>query len=110
MIKHDIIIVGSGLAGMQAALEVCKDFDTAIITKVYPSRSHSGAAQGGIAASLGNASEDSWEDHMYDTVKGSDFFSDQDAVEIMVKDMKKIEFVCKYFCVFTALDKYKEKN
>ena len=106
MIKHDVIIVGSGLAGMQAALEVCKDFDTAIITKVYPSRSHSGAAQGGIAASLGNASEDSWEDHMYDTVKGSDFFSDQDAVEIMVKDAPGLIRKMEHFgCIFSRTEK-----
>lgn len=85
MIKHDVIIVGAGLAGMRAALEVCKDMDVAILTKVYPSRSHSGAAQGGIAAALGNSEPDSWEEHMFDTVKGGDYLSDQDAVEEYVK-------------------------
>ncbi|HJO00377.1 MAG TPA: FAD-binding protein, partial [Nitrospinaceae bacterium] len=80
MIKHDVVIVGSGLAGMRAALEVCKDLDVAVLSKVYPTRSHSGAAQGGIAASLGNSEPDSWEEHFYDTVKGGDFLNDQDAV------------------------------
>ena len=105
MIKHDVIIVGSGLAGMRAALEVCKDLDVAILTKVYPSRSHSGAAQGGIAASLGNATEDSWETHMYDTVKGSDFLGDQDAIEIMVKDAPAIVREMEHFgCVFSRTE------
>ena len=81
MIEHDVVIVGAGLAGMRCALEVCKELDVAVLTKVYPSRSHSGAAQGGIAASLGNSEPDSWEEHMYDTVKGGDFLNDQDAVE-----------------------------
>lgn len=102
MIKHDVIIVGSGLAGMRAALEICKDLDTAIITKVYPSRSHSGAAQGGIAASLANETEDSWETHMYDTVKGSDFLGDQDSIEMMVKDAPSVVREMEHFgCVFS---------
>ena len=67
MIQHDVVIVGAGLAGMRCALEVCQELDVAVLTKVYPSRSHSGAAQGGIAASLGNSEPDSWEEHMYDT-------------------------------------------
>lgn len=72
---------------MRAALEVCGDLKTAIVTKVYPSRSHSGAAQGGVAASLANeAKDDNWELHMFDTVKGSDYLGDQDAIEIMTKD------------------------
>lgn len=85
MIKHDIVIVGSGLAGMRAGLAACEDLDVGILSKVYPSRSHSGAAQGGIAASLGNVEPDSWEEHMFDTVKGGDYLSDQDAVEEYVK-------------------------
>lgn len=106
MIKHDVIIVGSGLAGMRAALEVCKELDTAIITKVYPTRSHSGAAQGGVAASLGNATEDSWETHMYDTVKGSDFLGDQDAIEMMVKDAPRVVREMEHFgCVFSRTEK-----
>ncbi len=68
--KHDVVIVGAGLAGLRAALEVGGTSDVALISKVYPTRSHSGAAQGGIAAALGNEEPDSWEWHMYDTVKG----------------------------------------
>jgi succinate dehydrogenase / fumarate reductase flavoprotein subunit len=79
---HDVVIIGAGLAGMRAALEVSKAADVAVITKLYPSRSHSGAAQGGIAATLKNVdSEDSVEFHMFDTVKGSDYLGDQDAIE-----------------------------
>jgi succinate dehydrogenase / fumarate reductase flavoprotein subunit len=85
VIKHDIVIVGSGLAGMRAGLAACEDLDVGILSKVYPSRSHSGAAQGGIAASLGNSEPDSWEEHMFDTIKGGDYLSDQDAVEEYVK-------------------------
>lgn len=86
MLQHDVVIVGSGLAGMSAALEICGQLDVAIVSKVYPTRSHSGAAQGGIAASLGNSEPDSQEEHMYDTVKGSDFLGDQDAIEIFTRD------------------------
>lgn len=84
--KHDVIIVGSGLAGLRAAMEVAPGYDTALLSKVYPTRSHSGAAQGGIAAALGNEEEDSWEWHMYDTVKGGDYLTDQDVAEILAKD------------------------
>src|SRR5208283_3226324 len=84
--KHDVIIVGSGLAGLRAALEVTDGLDVALITKVYPTRSHSGAAQGGIGAALGNEEPDSWEWHMYDTVKGGDYLTDQDAAEVLATD------------------------
>ncbi len=84
--KHDIVIVGSGLAGLKAAMEVAGVADVALISKVYPTRSHSGAAQGGIAAALGNEEPDSWEWHMYDTVKGGDYLTDQDSAEILAKD------------------------
>src|SRR4030067_981452 len=84
--KHDIVIVGSGLAGLRAAMEIAASADVALISKVYPTRSHSGAAQGGIAAALGNEEPDSWEWHMYDTVKGGDYLSDQDASEILAQD------------------------
>lgn len=70
---------------MRSALEVCKHLDVAVLTKVYPTRSHSGAAQGGIAAALGNSEKDSWEEHMFDTIKGGDYLNDQDAVEEYVK-------------------------
>ena len=84
--RHDVIIIGSGLAGLRAALEVAGDADVALISKVYPTRSHSGAAQGGIAAALGNEETDSQEWHMYDTVKGGDFLTDQDAAEVLAED------------------------
>ncbi|HYB21409.1 MAG TPA: succinate dehydrogenase flavoprotein subunit [Thermodesulfobacteriota bacterium] len=81
-----MVIVGSGLAGLRAAMEVAGVADVALISKVYPTRSHSGAAQGGIAAALGNEEPDSWEWHMYDTVKGGDYLTDQDAAEILAQD------------------------
>ena len=83
---HDVVIVGSGLAGLRAAVEIAGRADVALLSKVYPTRSHSGAAQGGIAAALGNEEPDSWEWHMYDTVKGGDFLTDQDAAEVLAKD------------------------
>ncbi|HEY0738599.1 MAG TPA: succinate dehydrogenase flavoprotein subunit [Herpetosiphonaceae bacterium] len=104
MITHDVIIVGSGLAGMRCAVEIRRkapQADIAIVSKVYPTRSHSGAAQGGIAASLGNVRydenqlpvpdsesepQDDWLAHMYDTVKGADFIGDQDAIEILCRE------------------------
>jgi len=88
--KHDIVIIGSGLAGLRAAVECVEEADVAIVSKVLPTRSHSGAAQGGITASIGNEEEDHWEWHMFDTVKGSDYLADQDAVEIMVKDAPRV--------------------
>ena len=85
---HDVLVVGAGLAGMRAAIEVYrKGANVAIITKVHPVRSHSNAAQGGINAAMGGeGSDDTWEVHAYDTVKGSDFLGDQDAIEIMAMD------------------------
>ncbi|MCZ7380110.1 MAG: succinate dehydrogenase flavoprotein subunit [Candidatus Methanoperedens sp.] len=88
--KHDIVIVGAGLAGLRAAVECVDSADVAVISKVLPTRSHSGAAQGGITASIGNEEEDHWEWHMFDTVKGSDYLADQDAVEIMVRDAPRV--------------------
>jgi succinate dehydrogenase / fumarate reductase flavoprotein subunit len=85
-IQHDILIVGAGLAGLRAAVECAGHADVAVISKVLPTRSHSGAAQGGITAAIGNEEEDHWEWHLFDTVKGSDYLGDQDAIEIMVKD------------------------
>lgn len=87
-VTHDIIIIGAGLAGQMAALEASRNSDTAIISKVHPLRSHSGAAQGGINAPFGNATPDDWEKHAFDTVKGSDYLADQDAVEILCKNIK----------------------
>jgi succinate dehydrogenase / fumarate reductase flavoprotein subunit len=83
---HDIVIVGAGLAGLRAAVEVADQTDVAIVSKVFPTRSHSGVAQGGITAPLGNEEEDHWEWYFYDTVKGGDYLGDQDAIEILVRD------------------------
>jgi succinate dehydrogenase / fumarate reductase flavoprotein subunit len=84
--QYDVVIVGSGLAGLRAAIELGEDTRTAIISKVFATRSHSGAAQGGIGAALGNEEEDHWKWHMFDTVKGSDYLGDQDAIEILARD------------------------
>ena len=84
--QYDVIIVGAGLAGLRAAVEIGNDAHVAVMTKVFATRSHSGAAQGGIGAALGNEEEDHWEWHMFDTVKGSDYLGDQDAIEILAKD------------------------
>jgi succinate dehydrogenase / fumarate reductase flavoprotein subunit len=81
--SYDVIIVGGGGAGLMAALYASKSAKTAVISKLYPIRSHTGAAQGGIGAALGNYEEDHWEWHAYDTVKGSDYLGDQDAIEFM---------------------------
>ncbi|MEJ2637023.1 MAG: succinate dehydrogenase flavoprotein subunit [Calditrichia bacterium] len=86
IIKHDVVIVGSGLAGLRAALEASRYYDVAVVSKLFPLRSHSGAAQGGIAASLGNVEEDHIDWHFFDTVKGSDYLGDQDAIEYLVND------------------------
>lgn len=88
--QHGIIIVGAGLAGLRAAVECAENTDVAIVSKVLPTRSHSGAAQGGVTAAIGNEEEDRWEWHMFDTVKGSDYLADQDAVEIMVRDAPRV--------------------
>ncbi len=82
----DAIIVGAGGAGLMAALYASKSTNVAVISKLYPTRSHTGAAQGGVGAALGNKEEDHWEWHAYDTVKGSDYLADQDAVDVMCKD------------------------
>jgi succinate dehydrogenase / fumarate reductase, flavoprotein subunit len=84
--QFDIVIVGAGGAGMRAAIEAGPKAKTAVITKLYPTRSHTGAAQGGMAAALANVEEDSWEWHTFDTVKGGDYLVDQDAAEILAKE------------------------
>ncbi len=90
MITHDILIIGGGLAGLRASIEAKKSgCDVAILSKVHPLRSHSVAAQGGINAALGNApapAKDTWENHAFDTIKGSDYLADQDAVEVMCRE------------------------
>ncbi|MFJ6679862.1 succinate dehydrogenase flavoprotein subunit [Microbacterium sp. NPDC091382] len=84
--QFDVVIVGAGGAGMRAAIEAGPGAKTAVITKLYPTRSHTGAAQGGMAAALANVEEDSWEWHTFDTVKGGDYLVDQDAAEILAKE------------------------
>lgn len=94
MFEHDVLIVGGGIAGSRAALEMVRTdsgLSIALIAKTHPLRSHSVAAQGGIAASLKNVdSEDSWESHAFDTVKGSDYLADQDAVEILAREAPEV--------------------
>ena len=84
--RYDVVIVGAGGAGMRAAVEAGPRARTAVLTKLYPTRSHTGAAQGGMCAALANVEEDNWEWHTFDTVKGGDYLADQDAVEIMCKE------------------------
>jgi succinate dehydrogenase / fumarate reductase flavoprotein subunit len=84
--RFDVIIVGAGGAGMRAALESTKRAHTAVLTKLYPTRSHTGAAQGGMCAALANVEEDNWEWHTFDTIKGGDYLVDQDAAEVMCKE------------------------
>ena len=90
--QFDTIIIGAGLAGLRAAIEIGEDASVAVLSKVFATRSHSGAAQGGIGAALANEEEDNWEWHMFDTVKGSDYLGDQDAIETMVKDAPRTIF------------------
>ncbi len=84
--EFDAVIVGAGGAGMMAALYASESANVAVISKLYPTRSHTGAAQGGVGAALANMEEDSWEWHAYDTVKGSDYLADQDAVDVLCKE------------------------
>ncbi len=84
--EYDAVIVGAGIAGLTAALKASETCNVAVISKVYASRSHSGSAQGGMAAALGNEEEDRWEWHMFDTVKGGDYLSDQDVCEILARE------------------------
>ena len=82
--KHDVLVIGAGCAGMRAAIEAHDaGADVAVVSKLHPTRSHSGAAEGGINAALGNAGEDNPEIHAFDTVKGSDYLGDQDSIEIL---------------------------
>jgi succinate dehydrogenase / fumarate reductase flavoprotein subunit len=97
---HDVIVVGAGGAGLRATLG-CSEagLKTACITKVFPTRSHTVAAQGGISASLGNMGEDDWRWHMYDTVKGADWLGDQDAIEYLVRNAPKAIYELEHFGV-----------
>jgi succinate dehydrogenase / fumarate reductase flavoprotein subunit len=89
----DAVIVGGGGSGLRAALELARaDLKVAVLSKVFPTRSHTVAAQGGVAASLGNLEEDNWHWHMYDTVKGSDYLGDQDAIEFMCRKANEVVY------------------
>jgi succinate dehydrogenase / fumarate reductase flavoprotein subunit len=87
MIKnYDVVIIGAGGAGLRAAVEIPKEYSCAVLSKVFPPRSHTGTAQGGVCAALANEEDDSWENHAFDTVKGSDYLGDQDSIETMCRD------------------------
>src|SRR5660398_137870 len=109
MIYHELIVVGGGLSGLRAAIEAQRDgVDVAVVSQVWPGRSHSGAAQGGINAALANhpdSADDTWERHAFDTVKGSDYLADQDAVAQMTQDaIPTIYEMERMGCPFSRLD------
>ncbi|MFN3297256.1 succinate dehydrogenase flavoprotein subunit [Caldimonas sp.] len=96
--KFDVVIVGAGGSGMRASLQLAlAGLNVAVLSKVFPTRSHTVAAQGGIGASLGNMSEDNWHFHFYDTVKGSDWLGDQDAIEFMCREAPKVVYELEHF-------------
>jgi succinate dehydrogenase / fumarate reductase flavoprotein subunit len=96
--KYDVVIVGAGGSGMRASLQLSlAGLSVAVLSKVFPTRSHTVAAQGGIGASLGNMSEDNWHYHFYDTVKGSDWLGDQDAIEFMCREAPKVVYELEHF-------------
>lgn len=96
--RFDAIIVGAGGSGMRASLQLAEaGLNVAVLSKVFPTRSHTVAAQGGIGASLGNMSEDNWYWHMFDTVKGSDYLGDQDAIEFMCREAPKVVYELEHF-------------
>ncbi|MFO1299879.1 MAG: succinate dehydrogenase flavoprotein subunit [Burkholderiaceae bacterium] len=96
--KFDAVIVGAGGAGMRCSLQLAEaGYNVAVLSKVFPTRSHTVAAQGGIGASLGNMSEDNWYWHMFDTVKGSDYLGDQDAIEFMCREAPKVVYELEHF-------------
>jgi len=105
LIKHDVVVVGGGLAGMRAAVEAAEGgADVAIVSKMHPVRSHSGAAQGGINAALGNREDDSPENHAFDCIKGSDYLGDQDSIEAMTEDApRQIVWLEHRGCIFSRL-------
>jgi succinate dehydrogenase / fumarate reductase, flavoprotein subunit len=96
--KFDVVIVGAGGSGMRASLQLARaGLNVAVLSKVFPTRSHTVAAQGGIGASLGNMSEDNWHYHFYDTIKGSDWLGDQDAIEFMCREAPKVVYELEHF-------------
>ena len=96
--KFDVVIVGAGGSGMRASLQLARaGLNVAVLSKVFPTRSHTVAAQGGVGASLGNMSEDNWHYHFYDTIKGSDWLGDQDAIEFMCREAPKVVYELEHF-------------
>ena len=96
--KFDVVIVGAGGSGMRASLELSRaGLNVACLSKVFPTRSHTVAAQGGVSASLGNMSEDNWHYHFYDTIKGSDWLGDQDAIEFMCREAPNVVIELEHF-------------
>ena len=96
--RFDVVIVGAGGSGMRASLQLARaGLNVAVLSKVFPTRSHTVAAQGGIGASLGNMSEDNWHYHFYDTIKGSDWLGDQDAIEFMCREAGKVVYELEHF-------------
>ncbi|MDO5291059.1 MAG: succinate dehydrogenase flavoprotein subunit [Pseudomonadota bacterium] len=96
--KFDVVIVGAGGSGMRASLQLARaGLSVAVLSKVFPTRSHTVAAQGGVGASLGNMSEDNWHYHFYDTIKGSDWLGDQDAIEFMCQEAPKVVYELEHF-------------
>jgi succinate dehydrogenase / fumarate reductase flavoprotein subunit len=96
--RFDVVIVGAGGSGMRASLQLARaGLSVAVLSKVFPTRSHTVAAQGGIGASLGNMSEDNWHYHFYDTVKGSDWLGDQDAIEFMCREASNVVYELEHF-------------
>ncbi|MEO0047877.1 MAG: succinate dehydrogenase flavoprotein subunit [Pseudomonadota bacterium] len=96
--RFDVVIVGAGGAGMRASLQLAEaGLNVAVLSKVFPTRSHTVAAQGGIGASLGNMSDDNWHYHFYDTIKGSDWLGDQDAIEFMCREAPKVVYELEHF-------------
>ncbi len=103
--EHDVVIVGAGIAGLYAALESSRSVDTAVLSKVFPTRSHSISAQGGTAAALGSMEEDHWEWHLFDTVKGGDYLGDQDAQEVLVRDAIEVAYELEHMgCPFSRTE------
>ena len=96
--KFDVVVVGAGGSGLRCALQLARaGLDVAVLSKVFPTRSHTVAAQGGVAASLGNMSEDDWYWHMFDTIKGSDYLGDQDAIEFMCREANSAVYELEHF-------------